>query len=661
MNLRQFVFIFLCISVLSSIVVAPAHADLPQLIPRAVLFDNPPRTGAKISPDGKMLGFVAPNENGVSNIWVEPLDGGQAEMVTNDTKRGIYGFAWAQDGKHLLYIQDRNGDENWHLYAANLHTKEVRDLTPFEGVAADQILTDPNHPNTVLVGLNKRDRRAFDMHRIDIGTGEMTLEAENPGDVTEWGTDLNFRIRVAVALDPKTSDTILRVRDGADETWHQLARWGFLDTGSVLYKKFVGFTPDETGIYVQYPIGSDKTRLAVLDVKTGVVTREIASDPRSDLWNVQWVPQVIVNPRTHVVEAVGFNYLKPEWRILDESIASDFDLLSRKSNGIFYISSRDRADRRWIVHYYSDILPGRTFLYDRDSGKLELLFDDIPALTEFELAKQLPLMITTRDGLQMPSYLTLPVGITPRNLPMILLPHGGPWYQDHWGYDPWVQLLANRGYAVLQPNFRGSTGWGKNYLNAANGEWAGKMLDDLTDAVNWAVDNGVADPARVAIMGGSYGGYATFCGVTFTPDVYSCAVAMVGPSNVRTLFDSFPPYWQVRMTRWRLRIGPVDTDDALNERISPLFHAEQIRAPMLVGHGTNDPRVKQTESDEMVAAARANGVEVTYIVYPDEGHGWARPENNKDWMGRVEEFLAAHLGGRNEPWVKIEGTSAEVR
>jgi len=661
MNLRHLVLTTFCFTVLYSILATCSQAELPPLIPRAALFDNPPRTDAAISPDGTMLAFVAPNEEGVSNIWVEPLHGGQAKMVTNDTVRGIYGFSWAFDGKHLLYLQDRNGDENWHLYAANLHTKEVRSLTPFEGVAADQILTDPNHPNTVLVGLNKRDPRSFDMHRINIATGEMTVEAENPGDVTEWGADPDFRIRVAIALDAKTSDTILRVRDDANAPWRQLGRWGFLETGSVLYKKFIGFTPDGLGFYIQYPIGSDKTRVVVLDAKTGEVTREIASDPRSDLWNVVWTPEVLLNPRTRILEAVGFNYLRPEWRITDPGVAADFDRLSRGDSRFFKITSRDSADRRWIVQYYADTLPGRTYLYDRGSGKLELLFENNPMLSEFELAEQLPLMITTRDGLQMPCYLTLPVGVTPRNLPMILLPHGGPWYQDQWGYDPWVQLLANRGYAVMQPNFRGSTGWGKNYLNAGNGEWAGKMLDDLTDAVNWAIENGVADPDRVAIMGGSYGGYATLCGVTFTPEIYSCAVAMVGPSNIRTLFESFPPYWQVRKTRWRLRVGPVETDDAFNERISPLFHADQIRVPMLIGHGSNDPRVKQQESDAIVDAARANGVEVTYIVYLDEGHGWARPENNKDWMGRVEEFLAAHLGGRKEPWVEIEGTSAEVR
>jgi dipeptidyl aminopeptidase/acylaminoacyl peptidase len=639
----------------------PTPAELPPLIPREILFDNPPRTGAAISPDGTLLGFIAPSAAGVSNIWVEPLAGGEAVMVTDDARRGIYGFHWAPDGEHLLFVQDRDGDENWHLYAARLATREVRDLTPYEGIAADNILTDRDHPGTVLVGLNRRDPRTHDMYRIDIASGEAVLETENPGDVVEWAVDNDFRIRAAVALDPETSDTIIRVRDDADGPWRELARWPFLETGSVLYKKILGYAPGGEGIYVQYPLGSDKTRLVVLDAETGEVAREIAADPRCDLWNVWWTPQVVINPRTHVVEAVGFSYLKPEWRVIDPEVAADFERLARSGSGVFKITSRDAADRRWIVEYGSDVQAGRAHLYDRDAGTLTFLYADIPALADHVLAPQLPVMIPARDGLLLPSLLTLPVGVPPRDLPLVLLPHGGPWVQDEWGYHPWCQLLANRGYAVLQPNFRGSTGWGKAFLNAANREWAGKMLDDLTDAVGWAVAAGVADPRRVAIMGGSYGGYATLCGITFTPELYACAVAMVAPSNVQTLFESFPPYWQARMKRWALRVGPAATDDAFNERISPLFHAERIRVPLLVGHGANDVRVKQSEADAIVAAARRNGVDVAYIVYPDEGHGWARPENNKDWMGRVEEFLAAHLGGRREPWVAVPGASAEIR
>jgi dipeptidyl aminopeptidase/acylaminoacyl peptidase len=543
-----------------------------------------------------------------------------------------------------------------------MKTSNVRDLTPFPGVRAENLLADRDHPLEILAGLNKRVPYLFDMYRVNIQTGEVTLEAENPGDVQEWATDKDFRISAATALDSETSDTILRVRDKATGKWRDLVRWPFAEAGSGLYRKIIGFTPDGAGLYVQSAMGSDMTRLAVLDLTTGEEREELASDPEHELWNFWWVPQVLVNPETHAVEAVGFNYLKPWWQVLDSTVAGDFEVLKGAEEGVFMVVDRDDSDRRWMVEYVGDKHASRYYLYDRDRESLSLLFDAMPKLAGYTLAGMEPREFIARDGLKIPCYLTLPVGVEARSLPLVVYPHGGPWAQDYWGFDPWAQLLANRGYAVLQVEFRASTGFGKRHLNAGNGQWGvGGMQHDLTDAVKWAVGEGIADSSRVGIMGASYGGYATLAGLAFTPDLYACGVDMVGPSNVKTTFESFPPYWAVRKKRWERHVGDVEHDEEFNRRISPLFHADKIRAPLLIAHGSNDPRVKQSESDAIVEAMRKNGLTVTYVVYPDEGHGLAREENNLDFMGRVEEFLAEHLGGRKEPWREVTGSSVRVK
>ena len=641
----------------------PAHADLPQLIPRELLLANPARSQARLSPDGKRLAWIQGSEGYAPNIWVQTIGEDDSRRLTDDTGAGIFEYQWAHDNRHLLYIQDQDGNENWHVYVVDMETGDERNLTPFDGVRAENLLLDAQHPGTILVGLNRRDPSTMDMHRIEISTGEHTLEVENPGDVDKWITDPDFRIRVATALDAETNDTIIRVRDTPDAPWRELVRWPFLEAGSVLYEKMLGFTPDGTGLYVQSPIGAPMTRLVILDAKTGEERDELAADPRSDLWNVWWEPPVIRDPATGAIDAVGFCYHKPEWRLLNPDLETDFERLRKAAEGAhIWVDGRSGDDTRWLVAFAADIQPDRYYLYERESGKLEFLFENLPELSEYTLAGMQGVTYTARDGRTIPAYLTLPPGVEPRGLPMVLLPHGGPWARDDWGFQDWVQLLANRGYAVLQPNFRGSTGYGRDHLNAGNREWGvGAMQHDLTDGVRWAIDQGIADPARVAIMGASYGGYATLSGLAFTPDLYACGVDMVGPSNVKTLFESFPAYWAVRKVRWRLRVGDVEGDPAWNERISPLFHADRIRAPLLIVHGANDPRVMQAESDRIVEAVRANGGRAIYVVYPDEGHGLARDDNLMDFMGRVEEFLGEHLGGRVEPWLEVPGSSAEVR
>jgi dipeptidyl aminopeptidase/acylaminoacyl peptidase len=559
----------------------------------------------------------------------------------------------------VLYLQDRGGDENWHLYAVDVADGKTRDLTPFEGVRAENLITDPGHPGEVLVGLNKRDPSVFDMYRIDLASGEVELDTENPGDVLGWLTDADFRIRAAEAKDPETGDDIVRVRDGEDAGWRELIRFPFGENGGAY-----GFDKSGDTLFVTSSLGSDTTRLLALDAKTGEVQRELAKDPKSD------VAGVIVHPTEHRIQAVEFDYLKPEWTLLDKRLEPDFAYLRGVARGEIMLADRTLADDRWIVAFQPDDGPTSYYLYRRGDGSTErsaeLLFVTRPELADYPLTNMRPVEINARDGLTLPGYLTLPStveGSKPAEpLPMVLLVHGGPWARDHWGYDAQAQWLANRGYAVLQVNFRGSTGFGKAFLNAGNKEWGiGAMQHDLTDATRWAIEQGIADSERVCIMGGSYGGYATLAGLAFTPDVYACGVDIVGPSHIKTLFESIPPYWAPAKKELVLRVGDVENDPALNQRISPLYHVDNIDDPLMVLQGANDPRVKIAESDQIVEAMRAKDLPVTYIVFPDEGHGFARPENRLDAFARIERFLAEHLGGRAEAAQPIEGSTGEER
>jgi dipeptidyl aminopeptidase/acylaminoacyl peptidase len=362
------------------------------------------------------------------------------------------------------------------------------------------------------------------------------------------------------------------------------------------------------------------------------------------------------------LQAVEFEYLKPEWKIMDPSIQADFDALTKVRPGFITVTSRDQADKKWVVAYLVDDGPTAYYLYDRGTKKADFLFVSRPELEKYTFAKREAVVIKSRDGLDLVSYLTLPPGVEPKNLPLVLNVHGGPWYRDSWGFDPEAQWFANRGYACLQVNFRASTGFGKKFLNAGNAEWGtGKMQDDLTDAVKWAVAKGYADPKKVCIYGGSYGGYATLAGLVYTPEVYSCGVDIVGPSNLKTLMESIPPYWAPLKKQFSMRIGAVETDEAFNMKISPLFHADKIRVPLIIAQGAHDPRVNIREADQMAKAMRDRKIPVDYVVYTDEGHGFARPENRLDFYGRVDEFLGKNLGGRVEPWKKVEGSSAEVK
>ena len=613
-----------------------ALAELPPLIPRNVLFGNPDKASPRLSPDGGKLAYLAP-EKDVLNVWVRTVGQPDDQVVTADKKRGIRIFFWQQDGEHILYLQDQDGDENWHVYQTNLKTKNTRDLTPFQGVQAEVVAVDPNFPHEMLVGLNLEDRKLHDVYRLNLKNGALELDTKNPGDVSGWTADNALQVRVASVFTPD-GGTELRLRDHAKSDWRSFQKWSADET----FGGVAAFTPNNQGAWVISSVEANAARLVEFDLASGR-SKVISEDPSYDAGGI------MTHPTKRTLEAVNFTRARSEWTLIDPSLKPDFEALAKVRNGDFDVVSRDLADKTWIVAYVVDDGPVYYYTFDRASRKAELLFSNRAALEQHKLAPMQPISFKARDGLTIHGYLTLPVGLPPKNLPMVLNVHGGPWGRDAWGLDPEAQWLANRGFAVLQVNFRGSTGYGKKFLNAGDREWAGTMHNDLIDAKRWAVEQGYADAKKVCIYGGSYGGYATLVGVTFTPDEFSCGVDIVGPSSLVTLIKSIPPYWVPIKSMFDKRVGKLETEEEFLNSRSPLFKADQIKVPLLIGQGANDPRVKQAESDQIVAAMRKNNKPVEYLVFPDEGHGFARPENRLKFYAATEQFLAKYLGGRAEP------------
>lgn len=609
------------------------------LIPREVLFGNPEKAQPRLSPDGECLAYLAPVD-GVLNVWVRSArgeaGGGDFKPVTEDRKRGIRLYFWAEDGRFLIYLQDQDGDENWRLYAVDLEEGGTRDLTPFDGVQAQLVSKSKHFPDQVLIGLNKRDPQLHDVYRLHPATGDLELVAENPGNVTGWVADAEMKVRGALAATPDGGFELL-LRDSEDEGWNKIATFGPEDG---LNSAPVGFSQDG-GMYLLDSRGANATRLVSKELPDGA-SEVLAEDPDYD------VGGVLINPDTHEVEAVAFTRARTEWTVLSEEVREDFETIKTLHPGDFAVTGRDRADETWVVVFTADNGATSYYSYDRKSKRGTHLFDDRPELAEYELAPMEPVSFTTRDGLTIHGYLTLPPGEGGEGLPMVLNVHGGPWTRDEWGYDPEAQWLANRGYACLQVNYRGSTGYGKKFLNAGNKEWGAKMHDDLVDAVGWAVERGVADPERVAIYGGSYGGYAALVGATFTPEVFKCAVDIVGPSNLITLINTIPPYWKPLVAIFHERVGNPETEEEFLKSRSPLFNMDNIRTPILIAQGANDPRVKQAESEQIVAALKEKDLDHEYLLFGDEGHGFARPENRFKFYAAAERFLAKHLGGGHE-------------
>jgi dipeptidyl aminopeptidase/acylaminoacyl peptidase len=616
----------------------PAQAKLPPLIPRQVLFGNPVKAQPLISPDGKRLAYLAPDKKDVLQVWVQTVGKKDARMVTADKKRGIRIHMWSFAPDTLLYMQDKDGNENFHLYAVNLKTEKVRDLTPGDEVKAQPIATDPEHPTEILVGLNLTNPALFDVYRINLTTGKKQLVAKNPGRVIGWEADPKFRIRAAQAATKDGGMEVLYRTDDEGE-WKTAVKWGPDDTEG----QIIGFTGDGRSLWLKTSTGRDTLAVVKHDLETGK-EKLIAANPKADAGSI------LFNRYTHQVEAVAFNRERVHWQAVDPNIAQDLKALKKGARGEPSVISRDRKMKTWVVAYAADVHPTRYYLYDRPTKKLTFLFAAKPALEKYQLATVKPVVIKSRDGMELVSYLTLPQGLKPKKLPLVLNVHGGPWARDSWGFNPEAQWLANRGYAVLAVNYRGSTGFGKKFVNAGNREWAGKMHNDLIDAVKWAVKKGYADPKRIAIYGGSYGGYAALVGASFTPDVFACAVDIVGPSNLVTLLKSIPPYWAPMMKMFAVRVGDLKKDEEFLKSRSPLFKAKNIKIPLLIAQGAKDPRVKQAESEQIVKALKKAGKPVTYLLFKDEGHGFARPENRLKFYAAAEKFLAKYLGGgRVEP------------
>ena len=637
-------------------ITASTAAEAPSLIPRTSFFGNPTKTAARLSPDGKWLSWIAPRD-GVLNVWVAPAaDPAAAKALTAETKRPIRQYFWAEDSSGILFINDKGGDENFLLYSVDTNGAQ-KALTPFENTRVFIIGTSRDRPDTVLVGVNNRDPRWHDAWEVNVRTGAMKEVFRNDG-FSSVTSDEQLTVRLASKTDDDGTTDYYRVDGGkaADKPFTQVS---FQDSDSAP----VAFTEDGKTLYWTDTRGRDKAAILAQDWATGKTTVVGESD-KAD------AAPAMFNPATGKLEAYVVNYLKNDWVATDPAIKADLDFLKTELKGEVFVQSRTTADDRWIVAVDPVTAPASTWLYDRKARKLTKLYVSRPELEGAPLAAMHPVEIKSRDGKTLVSYLTLPKGSDPdgdgkpdKAVPLVLYVHGGPWARDQYGYNGWHQWLSNRGYAVLSVNYRGSTGFGKAFTRSSDGEWAGKMHDDLLDAVDWAVKGGVAQKDKVAIAGGSYGGYATLVGMTFTPDTFACGVDIVGPSNLKTLYDTFPPYWSSGLSLWRKALGDPNTPEGLKlmQDRSPINRVDAIKRPLLIGQGANDPRVKKSESDQIVEVMKARNIPVTYVLFPDEGHGFARPVNNLAFNATTENFLAKCLGGRAEPYGKaLEGSSIQV-
>ncbi|MFV8819903.1 S9 family peptidase [Haliea sp. E17] len=631
-------------------------AEAASLINREAIFGNPQRTQGRISPDGRHLSWIAPKD-GVLNVWVAPAAApDQAVAVTGDTYRGIRLHYWAPNSAYIYYVQDQGGDENFHVYASDISTGEVRDLTPVApGARASIQALSRDKPDYILVGLNERDPQYVDLYLVDVRSGERTLVAENPG-YASWIVDHSLTPRFGVIQSP---GGVSRVVDMQGKQLTTIPAEDFMITSAV------GFNATNDRIYIIDSRGRNTAALVSVSAEDGSV-EVIASDPRADINNV------LLHPTTREPLAYSSEYLRARWHALDPAAAKDLQFLESQLEGDIQITATTDDLSRMVVHAESATAPGVYYLYDREQQALTPMFATRPELEGAPLQAMWPVEIPARDGLTLVSYLTLPPGSDSdgdgrpeQPVPLVLAVHGGPWVRDSYGYNSWHQWLANRGYAVLSVNYRGSTGFGKDFVNAAIHEFSGKMHDDLIDGVDWAINAGITRPDTVAIAGGSYGGYATLIGVTFTPDRFACGVDLVGPSSLVTLVESFPEYWKPLLEgSWYKFVGnpevAADRADMLSR--SAISRVDHIRAPLLIGQGENDPRVTKLESDQLVATMEEKGLPVTYVNFPDEGHGFARPENRLAFYAVMEGFLAHEcLGGRAQPVENdFEGSTIEV-
>lgn len=608
--------------------------DQQTLIPLEDFFKNSERSGYNISPNGQYIAYLAPYKNR-KNIFVQEIGSEESQRITNVTDRDLSGYFWANN-ERLIYVRDFGGDENFHLFSVTKDGEDEKDLTPFDGVRAqiiDDLEDDPSH---MIVGLNKRNPQVFDPYRLNINTGDLSLLAENPGNIGSWMTDHKGKLRMASATDGVNSS--LLYRDTEEEAFRVVLTTSFKETVEPMFFDF----DNGTTVYAASNKGRDKVAIVTMNASTGEELEEIYSHPEVD------VSYLSYSQKRKVPTTVSYTTWKTQYHFLDQEIKQIYTELGQKLPGYeIALTSANKAEDRFVVRTYSDRSLGAYYLYDKATKALTHIVDVSPWLKEEQLAEMKPIQYQSRDGLTIHGYLTLPKGIEAKNLPVVINPHGGPWARDQWGFNPEIQFLANRGYAVLQMNFRGSTGYGRAFWEASFGEWGLKMQDDVTDGVQWLIDQDIADPNRIAIYGGSYGGYTTLAGITFTPELYACAIDYVGVSNLFTFMETIPPYWELyRQMLYEMVGDPSDPEDKKRmEATSPVFHVDKIKAPLLIAQGAKDPRVNQAESDQMVAALEAKGVPVEYLLKENEGHGFRNEENRFEFYGAMERFLNQHLQG----------------
>lgn len=597
-------------------------------------FKNPEKVGYQISPDGKYFSYLAPYEKRL-NLFIQEVGSDKTTRITSETERDIAGSTWG-NGSKILYLKDTGGDENYQLFGVNLDGSDAKAYTAFPKVRTQLIDKLENIDSLVIIGLNKRNPQIFDPYRLNLNTGELTMLAENPGNIQGWQTDHEGKLRVAYAIVDGVNTQIL-YRETEDQPFKPVLTTNFKESVS-----FATFTPDNKLVYALTNIGRDKTALVLMDPTT---CKELEVLYTNDKYDISGISYSEAKKKLTAVSCTGHkgairHYFDKEEEAIRAKLAKQLEGYD------FGAVSEDKTENIRLIYAGSDRTYGAYHLYNVATNKLTKIADVAPWVKEDEMLSMNPITYTSRDGLTIEGYLTLPKGYTlenAKNLPVIINPHGGPWARDAWGYNPEVQFLSSRGYAVLQMNFRGSTGYGRKFTELSYKKWGQTMQDDITDGVEWLVKKGIADPKRVAIYGGSYGGYATLAGIAFTPDLYACAIDYVGVSNLFTFMQTIPPYWKPLLDMMYEMVGDPVKDKEMMEKYSPVFHVDQIKAPLLVVQGANDPRVNKAESDQMVEALKKRGVEVEYMVKDNEGHGFHNEENRFDFYRAMEKFLDNHL------------------
>jgi len=620
-----------------------------NLIPRKILFGSSGKMRVKISPDGNKLSYLAP-VNKILNIWVKTIGSNDDMVITDDKQRSIRFYCWAQNNEDIIYLQDEKGKENWNIYKVSLKTGEITNLTPYENIQTGIINTDKRFPDEILIQMNKENPVAKDVYRLNLKSGQLRMAAKNPGHIKWWVKDGNLNVSAGVGPSPDGLDELI-IRKGENE-WERIDSWGYEDSFST---SAICVTGDGRYIYLIDSRNTNTGRLVKINIQTG--EHEILfHDPLYDLDG--WVDffrnsdSILINSDTYEIEAITCHREKKEWVILDKILKDDFEAIGKLSKGEFHVISRDSLNNKWIICFDSDNESHKYFIFDRTGKKGEFLFYSRPELNEYTFSKMETMSFTSRDGLEINGYISYPPGDNRKNLPLVLYVHGGPWARDIWGFNPVTQWMISRGYVCLQINFRGSKGFGKDFLNAGDREWGGKMHDDLVDGVNRVVELGIADPKKIAIYGGSYGGYAALAGATFTPDLFCCAVASFAISNLITYIKSIPPQWEVFRNELIKRIGDPDKEEDFLKSRSPLFSVDKIKIPVMILQGANDPRIKKLEAEQIVEAMKQKGLPYECVIFSDEGHGLAGAENKNVFFGKIEKFFAKHLGGSYEKFVE---------